>query len=494
MTSSAVTILLLIVVCQFGIGLCDVYHINISPNQPCPNDGDHCFTLPQFVNDFTNLSYGESKITLAFLPGNHTLPSQLLFQDYTMVSLFSQFDMSSNSTESVIICDGNGRFEFLHVLTVQVSQLTFIGCTGNNAKYVNQFLLEDSNFIGEQDKSGRALTLYLTSAVIIKSSFSHYDGDTYGTVWCQAHDYEWLEITATAGGAIFMRSSNATIELSRFEGNRATIGGAIYTSDSHTLTIINCTFVENNATIILPASHNINIITCYGYSYGYGYIFDYDVGGGALYARDIKNVTLIDSDFTNNHAQVNGGAVDISSSLETTVTITDSEFNGNRADHGGALINVVAGSFWNSFTVLTISQTNFSNNNALTGGVLYCVHCHKTKISNSEFVSNFAHQCGGVFSSNESVELLISNSSFIENRANGTGGVLCTTRRATVTSHNVQFINNSASKGGGVIYSTQYSNTTISNCNFTLNSVDRNGYGGVAYLQHGDVITQCEFD
>ena len=136
MSSSVLTILLLIGVC-FGIGLCDVYQINISPNQPCPND--YCFTLPQFVNDFTNLSYGEYNITLVFLSGKHTLPSPLPFQDFTMVSLLSQFDVSSNSTESVIICDDNGRFEFLHMTTVQVSQLTFIRCTGNSVQDVNQF-------------------------------------------------------------------------------------------------------------------------------------------------------------------------------------------------------------------------------------------------------------------------------------------------------------------------------------------------------------------
>ena len=570
MTSSAVTILLLTVVC-FEIGLCDIlFHINISPNRPCPNDIDHCFTLPQFVNDFKNFSYGESKITLAFLPGNHTLPSQLLFQNFTTVSLFSQFEMSSNSTESVIICDDNGRLEFLHVLTVQVSQLTFIGCTGNNVEDVNQFFLEDSNFIGEQGKSGRALTLYLTSAVIVKSSFSHYDGHTYGTIWCRDYNYLPLEITVTAGGAIFMRNSNATIELSRFEGNRATIGGAIYTSDSDTLIIINCTFVENNATLILPELHYININYCR------------NGDGGALYAIDIKNVTLIDSNFTNNYAQFLGGAVEISSSSEimvtitdsefngnragvdggaveiyssseitctvtitdsefnrnragvdcgavdvfsasvTIITITDSKFNGNRAHHGGAVcVHVVSssasmavtlnGSELNGnradgyggalyisvefvFNSLTISQTNFSNNNALFGGVLYCVQCRKTKISHSEFVGNFAHQHGGVIKYTtlyrnkyfELGELTISNSRFIENRANGTGGVLWT-RHATVTSHNIQFINNSASDGGGVIYSTEYSNITISKCNFTLNSVDRNGYGGVAYLHQGTI-------
>ena len=568
MTSSAVTILLLTVVC-FGIGLCDIlFHINISPNQPCPSDSDHCFTLPQFVNDFKNLNYRESKMTLAFLSGNHTLSSQLLFQNFTMVSLFSQFEMSSNSTESVIICDDNGRLEFLHVLTVQVSRLTFIGCTGNNVEDVNQFLLEDSNFIGEQVKSGRALTLYFTSAVIVKSSFSHYDGDTYETVWCRDRDYKRFEITVTAGGAIFMRSSNVTIELSRFEGNRAVIGGAIYTSDSDTLIIINCTFVENNATLTLPASHNniININSCY------------DVDGGALYAKDIKNVTLFDSNFTNNHAQFVGGAVEISSGSETTaVTITDSEFNGNRADsssgavnvyiyselvatvtitvsefngnragfycgavgvfsesdsattviitdsklngnransggavcvhvvsdsaskvtingselngnradYGGAL-DIVVELIFNSLTFLTISQTNFSNNNAHFGGVLYCVQCPKTKISNSEFVSNHADQHGGVIVHFESGELTISNSSFIENRANGTGGVLQTSG-VTVRSHNVQFINNSASEGGGVIYS-ENSNIDIFSCEFTLNSVDRNGYGGVAYLQQ-DTVT-----
>ena len=562
MPSRVVTLLLLIVVC-FGIGLCEsVYQINISSNQTCPND--YCFTLPQFVNDFTNLSYGEYNITLVFLPGNHTLPSQLLFQDFTMVSLFSQFDISSNSTESVIICDDSGRFEFLNVSTVQVSRLTFIGCTGNSVEDVNQFLLKDSNFIGRQGKNGTALKIYHTSAVIVKSSFSHYDGGTYGTYRCYRNILD--EIRVTAGSAIFMRSSNATIELSRFEGNRAEIGGAIHTSDSDTLTIINSTFVDNNA--VLPHTDYINFCS--------------NAGGGALYARDTKNVTLIDSNFTENYSQFDGGAVrafsesattvtttdsefnrnsanysggavEVYSKSSITVTITDSEFNGNRANSGGAVeahsdssitvtitdsefngnsanisgggaVRVYPGSsltvtitdsefngntayyrggavvvfsgssltvtitdsefngnsakfyggtFYihqqthNSFIFIMISQTNFSNNNANSGGVLYLL----PEVSNSI-----------------SSELTMSNSIFIKNRAKVTGGVLWT-RYSTVTSHNVQLINNSASEGGGVIYSSENSNINISNCNITLNSVDRNGYGGVAYLQQDTNIT-----
>ena len=111
----------------------------------------------------------------------------------------------------------------------------------------------------------------------MKSSFSHYNGDANGTVEC-IEFYAWHETTATAGSAIFMRSSNATIELSKFEGNRGEIGGAIYTSDSDTLIIINCTFEESI----------VNINLCH--------IVDF--GGGALYARDTTNVTLIDSNFT----------------------------------------------------------------------------------------------------------------------------------------------------------------------------------------------------
>ena len=593
MSSSVLTILLLIVVC-FGIGLCDVYQINISPNQPCPND--YCFTLPQFVNDFTNLSYGEYNITLVFLSGNHTLPSQLLFQDFTMVSLFSQFDIPSNSTESVIVCDDNGRFEFLNVSTVQVSRLTFIGCTGNSVEDVNQFLLKDSNFIGRQGQSGTALKLYHTSAVIVKSSFSHYDGDTYGTVNCT----EFYASTATAGSAIFMRSSNATIELSKFEGNRAEIGGAVYTLDSDILTIINCTFVENNASLIFSLPHTVDINFCF------------KAGGGALYTRDTKNVTLINSNFTENLSQFHGGAVSVLSESATTVTITDSEFNGNSADGGGAVAVKSASSITVTITdsefngnsadsggavvvysdtsmtftitdsefngnssdygggavsasiTVTITDSEFNGNSARYGGgaVRVCSDSSTTfTISNSEFNGNSAYYSGAVevysfsdyggavdinfslitftitdsefngnsanyggaltvysysysfiisqtnfsnnnalsggvlyfstlaeFSNSESHELTMSNSIFIKNRAHGTGGVLWT-RYATVTSHNVQFINNSASEGGGVIYSSEKSNINISNCNITLNSVDRNGYGGVAYLQQDTIIT-----
>ena len=76
-----------------------------------------------------------------------------------------------------------------------------------------------------------------------------------------------------------------------FEGNHAEVGGVIFSEFNSNITIINSTFVENNATSI-P-------------SYRYC-----EAGGGVLYADSGSTViNIINSKFIANSAQDDGGAV-----------------------------------------------------------------------------------------------------------------------------------------------------------------------------------------
>ena len=79
-----------------------------------------------------------------------------------------------------------------------------------------------------------------------------------------------------------------------FEGNRAEVGGVIFSEFNSNITIINSTFVENNATS--TPSYKL-----------YRYC---EAGGGVLYAdRGSTVINIINSKFMANSAQDDGGAV-----------------------------------------------------------------------------------------------------------------------------------------------------------------------------------------
>ena len=84
---------------------------------------------------------------------------------------------STLSSDSVITCHQDARFEFAGVRSVYVSGFKFIGCAGNRVESVNEFILEDSSFVGQEDIIGRALELVDTSANIVRSSFNYNKGD-----------------------------------------------------------------------------------------------------------------------------------------------------------------------------------------------------------------------------------------------------------------------------------------------------------------------------
>ena len=60
-------------------------------------------------------------------------------------------------------------FEFVGVGNVYISDLKFVGCTGNRVKYVDKFTLKDSSFVGLENITGTALELVETSANLVES-------------------------------------------------------------------------------------------------------------------------------------------------------------------------------------------------------------------------------------------------------------------------------------------------------------------------------------
>ena len=119
--------------------------------------------------------------------------------------------------------------------TLHIKGLTFISCSGNKIRGIQQFVLEDSNFIGDSERdditaSGTPLELVETSATFIGTNFSFNSGNKLRSAPCNQHYYPFSVVYRDfkVGGAILTTRSNLTIVNSTFDGNSAQMGGAIY--------------------------------------------------------------------------------------------------------------------------------------------------------------------------------------------------------------------------------------------------------------------------
>ena len=181
------------------------------------------------------------------------------------------------------------------------------------------------------------------------------------------------------GGAIYA-IYGLNIYNSTFINNKATNGGAVYTtSTTATLNIVDSTFINNTAANNGGAIRsNIAIIT--------NSIFENNKAtnnGGAIYGNG--NSTIINSIFTNNSATTyDGGAIYANSYL----TVKNSTFMKNRANDGGAIYTattnraVINNSIFLENGVInnggavrlnigTITNSIFKNNTATNGNSIY---------------------------------------------------------------------------------------------------------------------------
>ena len=224
--------------------------------------------------------------------------------------------------------------------------------------------------------------------------------------------YNWYDGVLTVSGSNFTNNiknykngdclvgavatiGDATISDSCFVNNAGRWGGAITTSgaliagdDVNTLTVSGSTFKENGGLYgagIFVAGSDFTVSDCVfdkNTAFGKGNMTPNNNNGAAIEVTDTNKAIagiITGSNFTNNKAQY-GGAIDI---CEGNIKITDSEFVNNSADvEGGAIdISTVKGN-----PEVSISGSKFINNSASYGGAI--VNVKDLTVRNTEFVNN----------------------------------------------------------------------------------------------------------
>ena len=264
--------------------------------------------------------------------------------------------------------------------------------------------------------------------------------------------------SAKYGGAIF--NVNAIyLNGVHFKGNTASEnGGAIY--NEHSTIVINTLFENNSATENGGAIYSIKNYSTKDYkivdSYIYASKFKNNSGklGGAVYTGNYASLTVALSEFSENKAKTNGGAIYHSPNTTSgaPLKINASTFTGNEAQKGsgGAI-------YTTSEAVVNIKNSLFENNKATggSGGAIYLGTHSNATLTNNFFKNNTATENGGalyISTTSNRVEITNSGSGFDGNSAKKGGAVYVAKDTKNVIFNDVQFVNNTATEAGGAIY------------------------------------------
>ena len=511
--SQCLLLSLLAVYAAFKHGSCTEHHIRPSLDHPCPQNSSSCLTLSQFA---ANSSHNETDLSLAFLPGNHTL--ELLVLQLAHGHNFSMSKYAEENETVFVKCTSQlGRFDVSITAHVTIKGLNFINCGNIRVSQVTWLTIIDSTFQNvEHERTVLALDNIVT-ANIVRSQFLYNALDHHNsTTSPRLSDDGLLDYVyhqrIKPSGILYTAFSNVTITSSRFIHNKADIGGALVAHNS-TLYIYESAYINNTANFggaMVTSASTINvdksIFTHNSAQDSGGVMMTFNdrlsisgtaftqnsadkfagvmitlgnsliaVGnsnftsnsateGGVLRAYDDSSFNINNSTFTLNSATYGGVMATLG---DSSSNISSCTFSSNSANEGGVMRT-------SSDTSFSIRNSVFNFNSATYGGVIRAYDYSSFTICKSFFTSSSATY-GGVMRTSDDTSFSISNSHFISNSANRYGGVISTLDYSSFNTTSSNFSFNSATYGG-VMAASQYSSFIINNGNFTSNSAT---YGGV---------------
>jgi hypothetical protein len=240
-----------------------------------------------------------------------------------------------------------------------------------------------------------------------------------------------------------------------------------------------------------------------------------DLGGGAIWSSGSAPLTVVDCVFSGNRSMTGnsergGGAIAYVGSGQSLdrLTIHQSEFYNNRGINGGAINSLNA--------ALTVEQSTFSGNDVAAariatgqisptlrgyGGAIYVDRANQTvAIRDSTFIANTARSAGGALHLlNDPAEtVVLASNLFQENRAIGLpsgevghGGAISQVRSllttGTLTLHNSTLVDNTATGQAGGLW-VNNTTTAITNTTFSGNRTPTD-FGGAMTVYSPTTIT-----
>ncbi|KZX15426.1 DUF11 domain-containing protein [Methanobrevibacter filiformis] len=382
--------------------------------------------------------------------------------------------IGENQDKVIIDAAQSGRmFDINSGYTVTIKNITFINGKNTTTTSHGGAIFNRGNLIIENCIFKNNLITSTNSSYAGGGAISSWIGSTLSVTNCT-----FINNTANFGGAISNLANNLKIVNCTFINNTATKeegGGAIVTSTNNTSISGNLIFVNNSAAMgsggaIEVTSANPNGIPFY-------IIKNFSLSGNVSFVNNSANVaggaifncgnnSMITGNITfANNSAIQGGA--IHNVDGANFSLSGSSFNRNNANYGVVL---------NSGANFSLTNSSFSGNNA-SEGVIYNIGVNFS-VRNSSFSGNNAN-FGGVIL-NSGVNFSVGNSSFSGNNASVSAGVIYN-NGVNFSVGNSSFSGNNANFGGA-IYNAGV-NFSVGNSSFSGNNAN---FGGVIYINGGN--------
>ena len=261
---------------------------------------------------------------------------------------------------------------------------------------------------------------------------------------------------SNGGGLYIYNCNDASIIGCTFSGNSAEgYGGGVYLISCDKFYVSGCTFSENSASADGGAirGRRLTVITLKDSSFSGNAAHE----GGGICSEG--NIALANCTFSQNLSQNDGGAVYASGNLEAV----DCRFSKNTSNFGAGAVKVLGNNF-------TATNCTFSENTAkFAGGAIDDYRETVSIVTNCAFTKNSADDSGGAISA--SGNFAVNECTFSKNFSKEGGGAV--SNHGTIAITNCTFTENSTNDDGGAI--SDYNNITVNNCTFAENSAKNHG-------------------
>jgi len=357
--------------------------------------------------------FNATNIIITLLPGDYYIHNSVNFRFYSMSEVY--FNSWKNQGQVRIICDG-GDFSlgYSSVDIVSISHVDISRC-GNVAPTI-AILVASMITVNHLNITNSSQGFVEVSGIMGNMSISHciFQGSTKSNRINIISGYAQNVLDTLPGSHTFGLHPRNVEYIIVFEkcifahnkaGNNIT-GGAVAIVEHSTQT------VSNNSVIITHCHFMSNSADA----------------GGAVIITNFTYIEIINSNFTDNFAYNNGGAIKVegASLSEMNFTIANCTFTSNNAQKGGGVY--IETGIW-SKTLHVMVNSKFSNNSAaVCGGTIMIgkvrqtslrqiIPTHAIFMTNVTLENNFA-EIGGALFFNYTNNITITNCSLQNNSAN----------------------------------------------------------------------------
>ena len=266
----------------------------------------------------------------------------------TMFSITNFFGNQVNIAIENLDFSGNGgnqtAIDAIDVNSISITDSAFTDFGNRAIAYdsADGTLTFTNSIIADNNTFGGAVNAYCKDIIIDSTTFANNTANEGGALYFDAADggsltirnnSQFINNSATVGGAISATNATVSIDKSYFSGNKAEDGGAMQIRHAGDILISNSAFDNNSATDVDP-------------------LYDGASRGGAVHIVEAGEVKVINSTFYNNSASIGGALAIAYANSDSGTVIQNSTFYNNTASADGGAIYNGAGSLTVENTLL----------------------------------------------------------------------------------------------------------------------------------------------